>query len=103
MQIITICGNLSDDATVRTRKEDPSKEFISFKVIVNENSGAEKTTTTYDVIYSKTKVYEYLKKGQKVVITGDLSVSQREIDGKTYVNLQIRPYKLELAGQSKKN
>lgn len=102
MQVITICGNLPEDAVAKTRKDDPTKEFISFKVMVNETYGNDKTTTVYDVLYSKTKIFDYLKKGQKVLVVGDLTVTQNEKDGKSYVNLSIRPHRLELCGASPK-
>lgn len=102
MQIITICGNLAEDAIAKARKDDPSKEFIAFKVMVNETYGNEKTTTAFDVIYSKTKIFDYLKKGQKVIVVGDLTVTQNTKDGITYTNLSIRPHRIELAGQAPK-
>ncbi len=93
MQQITISGNLVADAQVHTRKDSTtgaSSEFITFKVACNTNSGEVKETTFYDVTYRKTRVFEFLKKGQSVLVNGQLKASLfTKDDGKAFLNLQI--------------
>lgn len=104
MQQITITGNLVADAQVKTRKDangNPIGEFVSMKVACNNQYGEVKETTYYEVTYRKTGVFDYLKKGQPVVVSGTLRVTEiKKEDGSTYQNLHItNTSTLELAGR----
>lgn len=93
MQTITITGNLCADAEVR---QSGDVEMMSFKVAVNERRGEEETKTFYSCSMRKTGVLQFLKKGRKVLVSGDFCQKVVEKDGKTYVNSDIRVSKLEL-------
>ena len=63
-QRINLIGNLVADAEVRTGKD--GKEFVSFRVAVNEYHGEEKRTTYYDVSCRMTEATKSLKCGNLV-------------------------------------
>ena len=60
MQNITISGNLTGDA--RVLQDQNGKEYMSFRVAVNDTRKGEKTSTFYDVTAVRTGVLDYLKK-----------------------------------------
>ena len=97
MQTITITGNLTADAEVRQGKDS---ERMSFKVAVNDRGGDQETTTFYSCSMRKTGVLDLLKKGKKVLVTGDFHQSTVEKDGKTFVNNNVFVTKLELLSPS---
>ena len=78
MQNITISGNLTGDA--RVLQDQNGKEYMSFRVAVND-----------------------IKKGQGVIVSGHLSVSFVEKDGKTFTNIDVFARDLELTGQPRGN
>jgi single-stranded DNA-binding protein len=75
MQVITIVGNIVDDAELRKSK-DGNSQFISFRVAVTENRGDDRKTTYYDVTHPSTGVLHFLKKGKAVSVVGPLSIWQ---------------------------
>lgn len=99
MQNITISGNLTSDATISPNQN--GGENMSFRVAVNDNRKGEKTTTFYDVVASRNGAFDYLKKGQSVVVCGRLAISVVEKEGKTYTNLDIYARDIELTGGQK--
>ena len=52
MQNITISGNLTGDA--RVLQDQNGKEYMSFRVAVNDTRKGEKTSTFYDVTAVRT-------------------------------------------------
>ena len=100
MQNITISGNITGDARL-LQDQGSGKEYMSFRVAVNDTHKGEKTTTFYDVTATKTGVFDYLKKGQGVIVSGHITISAFEKEGKTYTNLDIFARDLELTGQPK--
>ncbi len=100
MQHITIIGNLTKDAELRTTSRQGVKsEFVSFTVACNEQRGDEKATTFFEVTSAKTGVFDYLKKGQKVCVIGNFRFNKtKDANGKEYDHLNIAAYGLELAG-----
>jgi single-stranded DNA-binding protein len=112
MQIINITGNLAADAQEKSREYTDAQgrrmvsEYVTFTVLVNNKRGETIKTTNYDVYMNKTNLTQYLKKGQKVVICGnlDLDLRQSDKDGKTYLNATISyPHHIELAGYRKQD
>ena len=101
MQNITISGNLASDA--RTIQGQNGNENMSFSVAVNDMRKGEKTVTYYDVSCPKTGVFDYLKKGQGVVVSGRLAISTVEKDDRTYTNINVYARDLELTGAPKGN
>ena len=101
MQNITISGNLISDA--RLFNDQSGKEYMSFRVAVNDIRKGEKNTTYYDVTASKTGVMDYPKKGQGVIVSGKLTIEAIDKDGKSFVNINVFARDLELYGQQRAN
>ena len=101
MQNITISGNLISDA--RLFNDQSGKEYMSFRVAVNDIRKGEKNTTYYDVTASKTGVMDYLKKGQGVIVSGKLTIEAIDKDVKSFVNINVFARDLELYGQQRAN
>ena len=98
MQVITIVGNIVDDAELRKSK-DGNSQFISFRVAVSENKGDDRRTTYYDVTHPSTGVFHFLKKGKIVSVVGPLSIWQSHgQDGKSYLNANITAKVINLVG-----
>ena len=101
MQNITISGNLTSDATALQGQN--GSENMSFRVAVNDTRKGEKTVTFYDVFALRTGVFNYLRKGQGVVVNGRLSISTADRDGKTYTNIDVMAREIELTGGPKQS
>lgn len=110
MQQITLLGNVGRDAITR---ETNGRRAIGFSVAVNEsykdaNGNKVENTTWYDCTIwregqQSSKVADYLKRGQQVLIQGRPSVRsyQSQKDGKWYAALEVRVDKCELVGSAK--
>ncbi len=87
MKTITIAGNVGKDAELRrTGNGDP---VLNFPVAVEDRSGKEKVTFWFDVaLWGKRgeSLGQYIKKGSRIVVTGDLS--RREHEGKTFLGVR---------------
>jgi single-strand DNA-binding protein len=93
MKQITIAGGLTRDATVR--RTQAGDAILGFSVGVSE--GRDKPSTYFDCsLFGKRgeALAQYLTKGTKVTVCGDLST--REHEGKTY--LQVRADQITLQG-----
>jgi len=94
MKVCTIAGRLTKDSKIQ---ENAGGQFAAFSVAVDDGYGQDKGVMFFDVTYYRTKVSEYLTKGTKVVVAGELK--QREYNGKTY--LSIRASELSIMGGGK--
>lgn len=95
MKSITIAGNIGRDAVLR--RTQGGDAVLGFSVAVEERSGQEKRTVWFDCsLWGKRAeaLEQYLTKGSKVAVSGDLST--REHDGKTY--LTVRSDQVTLMG-----
>ena len=95
MKSITIAGNIGKDAVTRHTQQVDS--VTSFSVAVEERTGQSKRTIWFDCsVWGKRgdALAQYLTKGGKVAVSGDLST--REHDGKTY--LTVRASEVTLLG-----
>ena len=95
MKSITIAGNIGRDAVTRTT--GGGDKVTGFTVAVEDRQGKEKSTIWFDVAIwgaRGEKIAEYLTKGGKVAVSGDLST--REHEGKTY--LTVRADQVTLMG-----
>jgi single-strand DNA-binding protein len=95
VKTITIAGNIGKDAETRTTQGGDS--VTSFNVAVEDRAGKEKATLWFSCsLWGKRgdALAQYLTKGSKVCVAGDLST--REHEGKTY--LQIRVDQVSLMG-----
>lgn len=95
MKSITIAGNVGKDATTRTTQN--GDKVTGFPVAVEERQGQDKRTIWFDCTLwgaRGEKLAQYLTKGGKVAVSGELST--REHEGKTY--LTIRAEQVTLLG-----
>lgn len=95
MKSITIAGNIGRDAV--TRATQGGDKVTGFTVAVEDRQNKDKSTVWFDVSLwgaRGEKIAEYLTKGSKVCVSGDLST--REHEGKTY--LTVRADQVTLMG-----
>ena len=95
MKQIIIAGNIGKNAETRTTGD--GTKVTGWTVAVEDRQGREKTTLWFDCTLWGARgesLAQYLTKGSKVVVSGDLS--KREHDGKTY--LTIRADQVTLMG-----
>ena len=95
MKTITIAGNIGKDA--QTRSTQAGDKVTSWPVAVEERQGQTKRTIWFDVsLWGKRgeTLAQYLTKGSKVAVAGELST--REHEGKTY--LTVRADQVTLLG-----
>ena len=100
MKSIVIGGNIGKDATTRSTQQ--GDKVTGFSVAVEERVGQDKRTIWFDVsIWGNRgeKLAQYLTKGSKVTVAGDLST--REHEGKTY--LTVRADQVTLMGGGQQN
>ena len=94
MKNINIAGNIGKDAETRQAGSD---NVTSFSVAVEDRKGREKSTIWFTVdLWGKRgdALAQYLLKGERVCVAGDLST--REHNGKTY--LTVRADQVTLMG-----
>jgi single-strand DNA-binding protein len=87
MKSLTIAGGIGKDAVTRTTQQ--GDKVTGFSVGVSEGFGDSKRTLWFDVSLwgaRGDKLAQYLTKGSRVVVSGDLST--REHEGKTYITLR---------------
>lgn len=85
MKQITIAGNIGRDAEVRTTQG--GDKVAGFSVAVSDRN---KNTTWFDCsLWGKRgeALAQYLTKGAKIAVTGDLTI--REHEGKTYLGCNV--------------
>lgn len=99
MKSITIAGNIGRDAVVRSTQS--GEKVTGFPVAVEERQGGDKRTIWFDVaIWGKRgdALAQYLTKGGRVAVSGDLST--REHEGKTYLTVRADQVTLLGGGQA---
>jgi single-strand DNA-binding protein len=100
MKTITIAGNIGKDA--ETRNAQGGDTVTSFNIAVEDRSGKEKVTLWFSCsIWGKRgdSLRQYLTKGSKVAVSGDLST--REHEGKTYLQVRVDQVSLMGGGQDR--
>ena len=99
MKQITIAGNIGKNAEVR---EAGQNKVTGWTVAVDDGWGDKKTTIWFDCNWWGSrgeKVAQYIQKGGKITVTGELST--REYDGKTYLTVNVNDVTLQSkAGES---
>lgn len=91
MKSITIAGNCTKDAELRTTQS--GQKVAGFSIAVNGYEGGQKTATFFDVsVWGKRgeAVMQFAKKGGKMCVTGDLGT--REHNGKTYLTVNASDF-----------
>lgn len=87
MKQITIAGRVTKDAELRHVGKDP---VCGFSVAVDDRPGKEKSTIFFECsLFGKRgeALQPYLKKGNPVSVSGDLS--RREYEGKFYLGIRV--------------
>lgn len=100
MKSISISGNIGKDAATRTTQG--GDKVTSWSVAVEERNGQDKRTIWFDcTLWGKRgeSLAQYLTKGGKVSVSGELST--REHEGKTY--LTVRADQVTLMGGRQDN
>lgn len=99
MKNITLAGGITRDAKLNSNQ---SGSVLNFSVAVDHRDGREKTTMYFDcALWGKRgeALEQYLTKGTRVAVSGDLST--REHEGKTY--LTVRADQITLMGGGQQN
>lgn len=98
MKQITIAGNIGRDAVVR--RTNAGDAVAGFPVAVEERNGQDKRTLWFDCsLWGKRgdALAQYLTKGSRVTVAGDLST--REHEGKTYLTVRVAEVTLQGGGE----
>lgn len=98
MKNIVIAGNIGKDASTR---QAGNSNVTSWPVAVDDRKGQEKGTLWFDVSMWGARgeaLAQYLTKGTKVVVSGELST--REHEGKTYMQVRADNVTLQGGGSS---
>jgi single-strand DNA-binding protein len=98
MKTITIAGNIGKNAVTRTTQQ--GDKVTGFSVAVEERRGQDKRTIWFDcAIWGQRgeALCQYLTKGNKVAVSGDLST--REHEGNTYLTVRVSEVTLQGGGQ----
>jgi single-strand DNA-binding protein len=93
MKNITIAGNIGKDAEVRTAGQN---KVTGWTVAVDDGFGDKKTTIWFDCNWwgqRGEKVAQYIRKGGKITVSGELS--KRENEGKTYLTVNVNDVTLQ--------
>lgn len=105
MNVFCIAGNIGQDAV---KKQINGKDFVTFSVAENQRKVNKETgevvdlTNWYNVLYRGDKVGDYLKKGTKVFVSGELTINtfRSETDGTVRVSRDIYANQIQLLGSS---
>lgn len=104
METIHIIGNLTKDAEIKTTvKQGVKNEFMVFTVACNDKKSNSEKANFYEVVSSKTRLAEFLKKGRKVAVIGNFRpMLSSDNSGKTYLHLSIGEFALEIISSAPK-
>jgi len=94
MKTVTIAGNIGKDAAIHEMQG--GDKVTRWSVAVNDGFGDKKRTLWFDCAMfglRGEKVAQYLTKGGKVTVSGDLS--KREHEGKTYLTIRVAEVTLQ--------
>lgn len=100
MKSITIAGNCTKDAELRTTQN--GHKVAGFAVAVNGFENGEKTSHYFDVsMWGKRgeAIIQFAKKGAPICITGELGT--REYNGKTYLTVNASDFTPMGGGQDR--
>jgi single-stranded DNA-binding protein len=98
MKVITIVGTVGKDSEIR---QNARGEFITFSVAVNKGYSRDAGTDWFNCNYYNTKLADHIKKGRKIVVSGQLSIDDKEYGGKKTTYYNINANQVEFAGPPK--
>ena len=93
MKQIVIAGNIGKDAEIRTAGQN---KVTGWSVGVDDGWGDNKKTIWFDCNWwgqRGEKVAQYIRKGDKITVSGEMST--REHEGKTYITVNVNDVKLQ--------
>ena len=93
MKNITIAGNIGKDAEVRNAGQN---KVTGWTVAVDDGFGDKKTTIWFECNWwgaRGEKVAQYINKGGKITVAGELST--REYEGKTHLTVNVNDVTLQ--------
>ena len=93
MKSIVIAGNIGKNAEVRQAGQS---KVTGWTVAVDDGWGDKKTTIWFDCNWfgqRGEKVAQYIQKGGKITVSGELS--KREHEGKTYLTVNVNDVTLQ--------
>ena len=101
MNVFIIAGNVGQDAEIQKIND---KDFVSFSIAENQRVTDKSTgeisniTIWYNVLYHNAKLAQYLVKGTKVMVSGELKVDAyySETSNKMKVSRNIYANQLQL-------
>ena len=99
MAKITVLGRLGADAKVQSLKNDPDRSVLNFSVAENIKLKDSEKTQWFNCSYfvKSTKIVRHLKKGNRVLVFGDLAVVEfRSPDNRIQVSNEILIHSLQL-------
>lgn len=100
---IEIIGNIGNDAEIKSFN---GKEFVSFNVAHTEKFNDKEYTTWVSVILNGNggNLKQYLKKGAKVFVRGNLSINQyQNKNGQWAVGVNVSATEIQLCGLKAEN
>ena len=97
---ITITGNLTKDA--ESAETNGGKELTRFSVACNTGYGDNKVTTFFNCTVWRNLggLMQYMRKGQSVAVTGELTLREYSTDNGKRTSLDIRVDRVTLNGKS---
>jgi single-strand DNA-binding protein len=97
-------GRLTQDVNVRVNNFNGVEKSVLNNSLAIKN-GKDMTTFVNFTAWGKTAelIGNYLKKGDEVLLRGELRNSKREIDGKTYTNTYLLVTGLDFVSGNKRN
>ena len=93
MKQIVIAGNIGNTAVIRDAGQN---KVTGWRVAVDDGYGDKKSTIWFDCNWWGSrgeKVAQYIQKGDKITVSGELST--REHEGKTYLTVNVNDVKLQ--------
>ena len=101
MLVLEVAGNLGADAII---KDLNGQKYIAFSVAHTESykdaqgQRRERTTWVSCLKYGESPVINYLRKGTRVIVRGDLSTKVYEAGGNMQAGINCRVHELYLMG-----
>lgn len=96
MKVMHLIGNATKDSEVQ---ENERGDFLKFSVAVKDGYGANAGVLYFDCTSNKVQLRDYIKKGTKVALFGDLSVRQyQNKQGEQRSSMTVRAVNIELIG-----
>jgi single-strand DNA-binding protein len=103
MNNLSVTGRLTRDSELRFLKD--GKPVLSFSLANNTGYGDSKKTNYFECsLFGKCaegKLHEYLKKGQEVAVSGEVSLNEyKSASGENKASLRVRVNDVTLVGAS---